>query len=94
MLFKKIEYYLSLQKTVLPFIEIPTICHYDICTNKFIDIPQKIKIDVPEIISNLLLLVFQAPRLHGLFLFRLFSFLSFCHCHIIFFFLSLNPCSK
>jgi hypothetical protein len=57
MLFKKIEYYLSTQKIVIPFIEISTVCHYDLCTNKLIDIPQKIKIDISEIISNLLFCV-------------------------------------
>lgn len=57
MLFKKIEYYLSTQKIVIPFIEISTVCHYDLCTNKLIDISQKIKIDISEIISNLLFCV-------------------------------------
>jgi hypothetical protein len=54
MLFKKIEYFLSVQKINYESIIIPTICHYDICTNKFTNILENININISEIFSNLL----------------------------------------
>ena len=53
-IFKKIEYFLSLQKINYESIKIPTICHYDICTNKFTYNSKNININIYEILSNIL----------------------------------------